>query len=74
MMKTHSGRPEATDFLEMHRGMPGVPLHQRKGCTSQLLNVSGQSVEMLPEVGCGSVSHRSVHRPSRRSRRASSAR
>lgn len=74
MVDAYSGRPEASDPFEVHRGMSRVLLHHREGHVSQLLNVVRQLVHVSPEVGGCSVSHRSVHRPSRRSRRASSAR
>src|SRR5262249_46598080 len=65
--------PESADLLEMKRGVLRVLAQQLVTPIREPLHVRGQPVVAAPEAGGGEVSHRSEHRPSRRSRRASSA-
>jgi hypothetical protein len=67
-------RPETTDLLEMQRGMTWILAQQRIAPVGKALDICWQVTIVGPKTWGRSVSHRSVHRPSRRAWIASCAR
>jgi hypothetical protein len=66
--------PKPPSLLEMERRVLRVPLQEREIRVGELPNLWGKLLVKAPEFWIGAVSHKSVQRPSLRSRRASSPR
>jgi len=71
--QTNARRPEAADFLEMERRVPGIGLQQAKRLVGELLHGRRQNAITNPEVWRGMVIHSLVDLPAAWSRRARSA-
>ncbi len=65
--------PETTGLLEVQRGMTWILVQQRIAPVGKALDVCWQVTIVGPKTWGRSVSHRSVHRPSRSSCMASCA-
>lgn len=74
MLAANSSAPEASDTLEMQRGMTRVRLQTRKIPLRCLLNIWREKSERRPEAGTSSVPQKGSHRPASKSARAWSAR
>lgn len=74
VVEANTDGPEATDLLEVERWMTWVLAQQGIAPVGETLDVCGQMTIVDPETWGRSVSHRSVHRPSRRACTASCAR
>jgi hypothetical protein len=73
IMNADACRPKPANFFEMQRGMLRFLLEQRKILIGEFLNVGGKLLIKPPELRVRAVPHKSVERPSRKSRNASSA-
>src|SRR5436853_6009492 len=71
-MNSDTHGPEPARLLEMQRRVTRVPLEQREIRVCQLLNFGREPLVKVPEFWIGPVPHRSLQRPSSRSRNASS--
>src|SRR2546426_10833856 len=70
----HSGRPEATDLLEVERWVPRILFQTRIGLIGKLLDIQRQRPVGRPEIGRCVVSQRGLVLPAAWSRSAFSAR
>src|SRR5207249_4926561 len=74
IVEANPDRPEATDLLQVQRRVSRVLTKQPVTGVCQPLNYGRQVTVGVPEPWGRAVLHRSVQRPSRQSRSASSAR
>lgn len=74
IVDTHSGRPHPSHLLEVQRWMPRVILEEAEVRVGKLLNLFRELLVEPPELRGRAVFYKSVLRPSRTSRMASSAR
>jgi len=74
VVDTDTDGPEASDLLEVQRWMMWILAQQGIAPVGETLDVCWQVMIVEPETWGRAVSHKSVHRPSRRSCMASCAR